>query len=88
MTASWRRAGLVDIEETGLAIRMEHADFADYWAPIAAGEGPYGKYVAALPEAPRLRFEAALRSAYEAGRADGPRSFAAIALACKGRVPV
>ena len=34
--------------ETQLMIRMTYPDFEDYWAPIAAGEGPLGKYVAAL----------------------------------------
>ncbi|MBW7966632.1 class I SAM-dependent methyltransferase [Bradyrhizobium sp. BR 10261] len=79
--------GLVDIAEMELMIRMDYQDFADYWAPIAAGEGPLGKYVAALDAAERARTDAAVRDAYEAGRPDGPRSFANVAWACRGKVP-
>ena len=45
------------------------------------------KYVAALDAAERARTDAAVRYAYEAGRPDGPRSFANIAWACRGIVP-
>ena len=37
-------------------------------APIAAGEGPLGKYVATLDTVERARTEVAVRDAYEAGR--------------------
>ncbi|MDI3564826.1 class I SAM-dependent methyltransferase [Bradyrhizobium sp. Arg816] len=79
--------GLVDIAEVELMIRMDYKSFADYWAPIAAGEGPLGTYVAALDAAERARTDAAVRDAYEAGRPDGPRSFANVAWACRGIVP-
>ena len=78
--------GLVDVAETQLMIRMDYQNFDDYWAPIAAGEGPLGKYVAALDAAERAHTDAAVRDAYEAGRPDGPRSFANIAWACRGIV--
>ncbi|PWJ82254.1 methyltransferase family protein [Pseudaminobacter salicylatoxidans] len=79
--------GLVEVVETELMIRMDYQNFDDYWAPIAAGEGPLGKYVAALDEVERVRTDAAVRNAYEAGRPNGPRSFANVAWACKGIVP-
>ena len=79
--------GLVDITETQLMIRMDYESFEDYWAPIAAGEGPLGKYVATLDAAERARTDAAVRNAYEAGRPDGARSFANVAWACRGIVP-
>ena len=79
--------GLVDIVEMQLMIRMDYQSFDDYWAPIAAGEGPLGKYVATLDTAVRARTEAAVRDAYEAGQSDGPRSFANVAWACRGIVP-
>lgn len=79
--------GLLDVEETQLMIRMDYRSFDDYWEPIASGEGPLGKYVAALPPAERARTDAALRAAYEGGQPDGPRSFAAIAWACRGVAP-
>jgi SAM-dependent methyltransferase len=78
---------LVDITEVELTIRMDYECFEDYWAPIAGGEGPLGKYVAALGTAERARTDAAVRDAYEAGRPDGPRSFASVARACRGLVP-
>ena len=79
--------GLVDATETQLMIRMDYRSFDDYCAPIAAGEGPLGKYVATLDTAERARTDAAVRDAYEAGRPDGPRSFVNVAWACRGIVP-
>lgn len=76
--------GLVDVAETELMIRMDYSDFDDYWAPFAAGEGPLGKYVATLDGAGRRRVDAAMRDAYQAGRPDGPRSFANVAWAVRG----
>jgi SAM-dependent methyltransferase len=80
-------AGLVEIDELSLMIRMDFADFADYWEPYASGEGMLGAYVAGLDAARRARLVGHLRSAYLSGRADGPRSFAAVALSCRGVVP-
>jgi ubiquinone/menaquinone biosynthesis C-methylase UbiE len=79
--------GLDEVAETELMIRMDYQNFEDYWAPIAAGEGPFGKYVAGLEAAERARVDAAMRDAYEAGRPDGPRSFANVAWACRGIAP-
>ncbi|WFU50428.1 class I SAM-dependent methyltransferase [Sinorhizobium terangae] len=87
MKRTFVEQGLVDVSETQLMIRMDYQNFDDYWAPIAAGEGPLGKYVAALGPTERARTDAALRDAYEAGRPDGPRSFANVAWACRGIVP-
>jgi ubiquinone/menaquinone biosynthesis C-methylase UbiE len=79
--------GLSNVEETELLIRMEYENFADYWEPIAAGEGPLGKFVAGLDPAQRAKADEAVRAAYEAGQPDGPRSFVAVAWACRGTVP-
>ncbi|WP_331376671.1 class I SAM-dependent methyltransferase [Sinorhizobium chiapasense] len=87
MKRTFVEQGLVDVSETQLMIRMDYQNFDDYWAPIAAGEGPLGKYVMALGATERARTDAAVRDAYEAGRPDGPRSFANIAWACRGIVP-
>jgi ubiquinone/menaquinone biosynthesis C-methylase UbiE len=83
----WAEAGLVEIDEQSLMIRMDFADFEDYWGPYASGEGMLGAYVAGLDAARRDRLIAYLRSAYLCGRPDGPRSFAAVALSCRGVVP-
>jgi hypothetical protein len=84
MKQAFADQGLSDVTETQLMIRMTYRDFEDYWSPIAAGEGPLGKYVAALEAHQRARTETAVRNAYEAGRPDGPRSFASVAWACRG----
>ncbi len=81
-------AGLTEIDERPLTIRMEPANFADYWEPYASGEGPIGAYIDSLNPTARARLEEHLRAAYLAGRDDGPRSFAAIAWSCRGIVPI
>lgn len=86
MREVFARVGLVDVVETALMIRMEYADFEDFWRPNAEGEGAQGKYLMTLDQGTRDRFERALRAAYEAGEPDGPRSFAAVAWACRGVV--
>jgi len=79
--------GLADVTETELMIRMDYQSFDDFWAPIGAGEGELGKYLVTLDAEERGRAEAAVRDAYQAGRSDGPRSFANVAWACRGVVP-
>ncbi len=83
----WAEAGLVDIDQRSLMIRMDFAEFADYWGPYASGEGALGAYVATLDNARRDRLERHLREAYLTGRPDGERSFIAVALSCRGVVP-
>ncbi|MPW19596.1 methyltransferase domain-containing protein [Paraburkholderia sp. CNPSo 3157] len=87
MTRTFIEQGLADVEQTDLMIRMDYRNFDDYWAPIAAGEGPLGQYMTTLDAAERARTDAAVRDAYEAGRPDGPRSFANVAWAVRGIVP-
>ena len=87
LTQMWAEAGLVDIDQRSLMIRMDFADFADYWQPFASGEGALGAYVANLDSARRDRLERHLREAYLTGRSDGERSFVAVALSCRGVVP-
>jgi len=87
MKRTFMEQGLLEVAETELMIRMDYQSFDDYWAPIAAGEGPLGKYVATLDAAQRAGAETAVRDAYEAGRPDGPRSFANVAWACRGVAP-
>jgi ubiquinone/menaquinone biosynthesis C-methylase UbiE len=83
----WAEAGLAEIDQRSLMIRMDFADFADYWQPFASGEGALGAYVASLDGAARDRLEHHLHEAYLTGRPDGPRSFVAVALSCRGIVP-
>ena len=87
MAVSWRKLGLLDVEQASLMIRAEFSCFDDYWGPFALGEGPHGQYVAALSDAARTTLQEHIRRAYLANRPDGPRSFANIAWACRGTVP-
>ena len=87
MQQAFAAQGLRDVEETQLLVRMDYADFDDFWGPIGAGEGPLGKFVAGLPPEELSRATAAVRDAYTSGRPDGPRSFGNIAWACRGVVP-
>jgi SAM-dependent methyltransferase len=41
-------AGLHDVEDTDLAVRVEYASFDDWWEPFTLGVGPAGAYVAGL----------------------------------------
>jgi ubiquinone/menaquinone biosynthesis C-methylase UbiE len=83
----WAAAGLAEIDQRSLMIRMEFGDFADYWEPFASGEGALGAYVATLDRVQQDRLLHHLRSAYLTGRPDGARSFVAVALSCRGVVP-
>jgi SAM-dependent methyltransferase len=88
LLTAWRTAGFVDTRETMLAIRMEFASFDDYWAPYTGKDGPGAAYVATLSPAERDRLHDLVRNAYLDGEQDGPRSYAAIAWAVAGTVPV
>ncbi len=83
----WHQVGLAEVAETSLTIRMDFADFDDYWQPLAAGEGPPGQFVAGLADAARATLREHVRRGFLANRPDGPRSFATTAWACRGTVP-
>jgi len=87
LAGAWRAAGLTDVVETTLSIRMEYASFDDYWAPHIGKDGPQAEYLATLSEAQRARLRDAVRLAYVDGDPDGPRSYAALAWAVKGIAP-
>jgi ubiquinone/menaquinone biosynthesis C-methylase UbiE len=84
LEAAFRNAGLAEVKATSLTVRMHYADFADYWEPIANAQGPVGDYVKRLTPERLDRLAAAVRLAYLAGAADGPRSMAATAWAARG----
>ena len=87
LTGLWLAARLSAIEHGSLTIRMDYADFADYWEPLNLGQGPVGAYVERLPPARRRDIEAAVRAAYLSGMPDGRRSLTATAWAVRGVVP-
>jgi hypothetical protein len=47
-SALWREAGLENIREQPIDIRMRFNSFADYWNPFLLGQGPAGSYVRGL----------------------------------------
>ncbi len=63
---------------------MTYRDFADYWEPIENAQGPVGDYVKGLPPDRLTALAEAVRRAFLAGAADGPRSLAATAWAARG----
>jgi ubiquinone/menaquinone biosynthesis C-methylase UbiE len=87
MRSAFVENGLREVVETTLTIRMSFGDFADYWAPIAGDEGPFGEFLRKLSAQELAAVERGLRAAYQGGAPDGPRSFAASAWACRGYVP-
>jgi len=87
LAAAWQEAGLLDIRETALTIRMEYADFEDYWAPYLGRQGPAADYVAGLDAQVAARLREHVRLAYLDGEPDGPRSYAATAWAVRGIKP-
>jgi SAM-dependent methyltransferase len=82
----WQAAGLGGVERHSVTIRMDFANWDDYWTPLLAGQGPVGSYVAGLEPDLRDRVAAAVRTAYLSGDADGPRSLTATSWVVTGVV--
>ena len=87
LVGAWREAGLKDIVQDALTIRMEFASFADFWTPMDGKDGPIADYLATLDADAKARLRGLVELAYLDGEADGPRSYAATAWVVKGRVP-
>jgi len=79
LTRLFKAAGLGDVEETELTVRVEHPTFDDWWEPFTLGVGPAGVYVAKLE--PERR--AALREQCRALLPDAP--FVLESQACTAR---
>lgn len=83
----FRVAGLKEVQQGSLTIRMKYGCFDDYWRPLLGGQGPVGTYVGSLGGDLRLKIEDAVRRAYCSGSPDGERSLTATAWAVRGTVP-
>lgn len=83
----WSDAGLGNVVQESVTIRMDFGSFVDFWAPIEGEEGPVAEYVGGLGLEGVGRLREAVRLAYLDGEADGPRSYAATAWVAKGTVP-
>ncbi len=75
------RAGLADVEEGELTVRVQHPGFDEWWTPFTAGVGPAGAHVAALD--PRRRDE--LRERCRTLLPEGPFTLTAVAWVARGR---
>jgi SAM-dependent methyltransferase len=82
-----RAAGLVNVVQDMLTIRMDFECFDDFWSPAEGREGPIAEYVTALEDEAKGKLREAVRLAYLDGEEDGPRSYAATAWAVRGMVP-
>jgi SAM-dependent methyltransferase len=82
LAALFAAAGLHDVEDDALAIRVEHARFEEWWEPFTLGVGPAGSYLAGL-EADAAN---EVRERCRLLLGDGPFTLAMRAWAARGRV--
>ena len=81
LTELLTQAGLRDVEETALPIRVEHATFEEWWEPFTFGVGPAGVYVQSLD----ANGQGDLREHCRALLPNAPFEFTARAWAARGR---
>jgi SAM-dependent methyltransferase len=74
-------AGLHDVDDTDLAVRVEYASFDDWWEPFTLGVGPAGAYVAGLDAVRREELKECCWHLVP----DAPFTLEAIAWAARGR---
>src|SRR6266542_592070 len=75
-------AGLREVEETALPVRVEHSTFEDWWEPFTLGVGPAGSYLTALDSAQQVE----LRERCGQRLPDAPFTLSARAWAARGLV--
>jgi SAM-dependent methyltransferase len=74
-------AGLHDVEEAELSVRVEHGSFDEWWEPFTHGVGPSGVYVAGLDADRREALRERCREL-----APTPFTLEAVAWAARGQV--
>ncbi len=87
LARAWHDAGLTNIVQEMVTIRMDFASFEDFWTPIEGKDGPAAEYVSTLGADAKARLRDVVRLAYLDGEGDGPRSYSATAWVVKGAVP-
>jgi len=87
LAGAFREAGLIDVAETMLTIRMDFVNFDDYWLPLLHGQGTLAQFLADLPASVSEAVKQRVHEAYLCGGADGPRSFVSVAWAVRATVP-
>lgn len=83
----WRGAGFADVEEVPVVLSFDYGSFADYWSTFETGQGRTGRYVCSRAPEALAALKGHVEAAYRAGMPDGPRSFAVIVRAVRGRTP-
>ena len=83
----WKKAGLINIQETPLSIDQAFSSFDDYWGSFTKGAGPGGAYVVSLSEDRRRLLEARMRKRLLGDAQDGPFTLKARAWCVRGEVP-
>src|SRR4249919_557088 len=48
LARAWHGAGMVHVVQEMRTIRMDFADFEDFWTPAAGGEGPVAEFISSL----------------------------------------
>ena len=81
LAALFASAGLDDVEDGALAIRVEHARFEEWWDPFTLGVGPAGAYLAGRD----ADAGSELRERCRVLLGDGPVRLAVRAWAARGR---
>jgi SAM-dependent methyltransferase len=87
LARAWSDAGLIDVVQDTLTIRMDFTSFADFWAPAEGKDGPVAEYVSTLSTEMRTRLRGMVELAYLDGEIDGIRSYAATAWVVRGKAP-
>jgi len=83
----WKKAGLINVQESPLVIDQAYASFDDYWGPFLKGAGPGGAFVVSLSEDRRQQLEARMRKRVLGNRQDGAFTLKARAWCVRGEVP-
>lgn len=83
LTTLLREAGLGDVEDTSLAVDVQHHSFEEWWQPFELGVGPAGAYVASLDVGARRRLAQRCRDLLP----EAPFTVTAVAWTARGTVP-
>lgn len=67
LTELFEAAGLHDIEETALSVRVTHPSFEEWWEPFTLGVGPAGSYTARLDAQRQVRLRELCREKLPSG---------------------
>ena len=87
LATSWKAAGLKDVEERPIEIKMHFQSFDDYWRPFLEGQGPAGAYVAKLSPERRGLLRTEVQRHLPAAAGNGAFELGGRVWAVRGTVP-